>query len=245
MNTDDAPGISEQEEELVQRVADAMYKQQVDQARAKVAAYVIDYDRIRRVFKVAHEESDRAAAILLFALAEDLMLEGLRRNLNPKVSGGWKAVTDGNGVLATASDRITMLHLLRWIRDGTCADIGLLKSIRNRFAHHADVDSFDDQKIRGWVSTLSPREKSLERVFGAEKVAAWPKFTAKRLYFLRATGTIISLVNDLALGPISRMERVNPSDVGGDWETGLDNLKEISRIAAEAVLWCVPSEAEQ
>lgn len=227
-------------EELVSRVADAIYKSQVDRARELAGAYEIKHDRIRRVFQTAFNESDRSAAILLFSLAEDLMLEGFKKYLNPGVLGGWKTVFDGNGVLATAADRITMLYLLHWIRPSTCADLSILKSIRNRFAHHADVESFDDHKIQGWVSSLNPREQGAMNAFPPEDVSKWRKFTTRELYFMRATGAVIALVSDLAIGPISRFERVSPRDVGGPWEQAPDNIQNATRLAAEAILWCVP-----
>ena len=172
-----------QAEALVTLVGNAIYKHQVETARKRAASFAIDLNRIRRVFTTAFAESDRSAAILLFALAEDLMLHCLREYLNANVPGGWKSVTDANGVLATASDRITILHLLFWIRGATSADLRLLKSIRNRFAHHADVDSFDDPKIRGWVSSLSPYETPALATFDPSELASWPKPTSRELFF--------------------------------------------------------------
>jgi hypothetical protein len=226
--------------DAIGRVADAIYKSQVDRARELAGAYEIKHERLRRVFEVAFSESDRSAAILLFSLGEDLMLEAFKKYLNAEISGGWKTVFDGNGVLATAADRITMLHLLHWIRPGTCADLGILKSIRNRFAHHADVESFEDTKIRGWVASLSPREQSAFKAFSPDEVAGWRKFKARELYFMRATGTLVGLVTDLAIGPVSRFERVSPRDVGGTWDNTPENLRSATKLAAEALLWCMP-----
>ncbi len=142
------------------RVARAMYGSAVERVRQHAAELDLQPERLRRVFKTARSEADRSAAILVFALAEDLMLDAIKRYLNADVRGGWAEVTSGNGLLATANDRITLLCLLRWIHPSVYADLRLLKSIRNRFAHHAEVSSFDDSVIRNWIGAISHTEAS-------------------------------------------------------------------------------------
>ena len=95
---------------------------------------VLPLERIQQAFAIAKTEADRSASILLFALAEDMMLDSFKCHLNSNLRGGWSGVTGSNGLLATASDRITLLELLYWIRPQTCTDQRLMKSIRNRFA---------------------------------------------------------------------------------------------------------------
>lgn len=223
------------------RVAKAIYGTQVSHARAKAEAHDLQLDRLRRVFATARTESDRSAAILIFALAEDLMLDGFKANMNPGVKGGWASVTDANGVLATASDRITMLQLLYWVRDRTCEDLRLLKSIRNRFAHHADLESFADPKIAGWISSLSHREKPVFTLFPEDERKAWRSFTSRELYLMRACSAVAQLVSDLAVGPAASAERVAPGDVEGrDFDALPENLKEARRVTAEVFLAFFP-----
>lgn len=226
-------------EEQVRLAASRMYDAQVQRARQLTGEYAVDSERLLRVFAVAKDESDRSAAILLFALAEDLMLDGFKKYLDGSIPGGWKAVTGGNGVLATAADRLMMLYLLCWIRKPTYADLKLLKSIRNRFAHHADVESFDEPLISDWIDTLTQREVSpIEAAAIGDR--SWRAFTKREVYFMRATLTVTALVCDLAVGPISQFERVSANDVHGPWEDAPENVKKAMRAGAEAMLWCVP-----
>jgi hypothetical protein len=221
-------------EELVSRVAQAIYGSQVNEARKTVAEQDLGLERIRAAFETAIIEADRSAAILVFALAEDLMLSGLRRNMNDNVAGGWKAHAEGNGVLATASDRIAILELLWWIKSHTAADLRLLKAIRNRFAHHADVGSFGDTKISGWVSTLSDCESVLKRVLPQK---ALQKFSPRELFLMRSAGVIVRLAAELAIGPVARSLRVEPRDVEGPtFDQSLDNLRDAERLSAEIML---------
>src|SRR4051794_23791188 len=87
-------------------VARALYGHHVKMVREHAAALDLQPQRIRNAFEVARGESDRSAAILIFALAEDLMLDAMKRYLNHDVKGGWDELVSGNGLLATANDRI-------------------------------------------------------------------------------------------------------------------------------------------
>lgn len=222
--------------ELIERVGKAIYENVVSRAKKRVGASNLYLERITSAFEAARSEADRLAAILLFALAEDLMLECLKQHLNPKVNGGWKSVSEGNGVIATASDRIVLLELLYWIRPRSGADLRLLKAIRNRFAHHAEVSSFDDRKIAGWVSSLTPYEKILENTTLIEKL---PKqsWTNRELYLARSTSSLISLVFDLSIGPVAQQERINPQDINSaSFDSQPDNMKNALRLQARILL---------
>ncbi|WP_462122347.1 hypothetical protein [Methylorubrum thiocyanatum] len=164
------------------------------------------------------------------------MLNCFRANLNNEVSGGWKSITDGNGLLATASDRIALLDLLSWVRPHLVKDLRLLKSIRNRFAHHADVNSFDDNKILGWISSLEQYEQLADALWPASQRADWRKLKPRELYLVRASCVVMYLVNDLAVGPAARQFRVAPGHIENiGWENLPESLREVHSLLAEFV----------
>jgi hypothetical protein len=219
------------------RVARAMYGTAVDSVREHAAKLALQPERLRRVFRTARSEADRSAAILVFALAEDLMLDAIKRYLKAGVKGGWAEVTGSNGLLATANDRITLLCLLQWIHPVVYADLRLLKSIRNRFAHHGDVSSFEDTVIRNWIRAISANESApLAAAAGAE--AGHPtQPNARQSFLMRSALVVTRLVANLAVAPRARASQVAPGHVGGPtWELYPDNLKELNRIAAEVIL---------
>jgi len=179
-------------------------------AKRQIEQLALPMERVDKAFKVACAEADRSASILLFALVEDLMLDALKLHLNPNVKGGWKALTDGGGLLATASDRIILLELLYWIAPGTGGDLRLMKSIRNRFAHHAEVNSFEDKTISGWITSMTDYENTTVKLFTKRKeLAEAPGLTLQDRFLLRALGTIWRLVRDLAIAPIAMQNRVS------------------------------------
>ena len=224
-------------ESLEDHVARAMYGHAVDTVRKQAAKLDLQPQRLRTAFETARKESDRSAAILVFALAEDLMLDGMKRYLNADVKGGWDELVSSNGLLATANDRINFLYLLYWIYPAVYADLRLLKSIRNRFAHHAEIAGFEDQAIKSWIAAMSLTEASALKAV-AEAGSALPnKFSARQLFLMRSTLVVTQLVANFAIAPEARAARVAPGHVeGDDWDDYPDNLKELNRIAAEAVL---------
>lgn len=230
------------DEALVRRVADAIHGVVIKQAQDRIEQHEFPIKQIEAAFDIAQGEADRSASILLFALAEDLMLSCFKAHMNSGVHGGWEGVTGGNGVLATASDRISLLELLYWIRPSTGADLRLMKSIRNRFAHHADVHSFGDNKIAGWISSMSSHERpALERIEHFEK----NKPTMRSLYLMRAAGSLFRLASDVAIGPVARQERVHPEALfRGDFDDQPQNIRDATRMQARLMLRVALEQAE-
>lgn len=230
---------TENAEELRSKVAEALYQAAIADARKHAAQHDMQLDRLRRVFETARLESDRSAAVLIFALIEDLMLECLKGNLRGEVRGGWAALTDAGGLLSTATDRLQILELLSWIRRDTCDELRRLKDIRNRFAHHADVQAFEDQRIRGWISALDPIEgRALKEI---SPHLDEQKFTARELFFIRAAAAVAHLSIDLSFGPAAFALRLHPRVVAGpSFDEAPENAKEVLRWAADVMLLFFP-----
>lgn len=218
----------------VVRVAKAVYQVQVDHARAAVAAIEFNLSEMKRVMDVAISESDRAAAILLFSYAEDMMIEGIKRNLNGGIKGGFASLIAPNGLLATAHDRITLLAALRWISPPTYAALNLLRGIRNRFAHHVSCDSFDDKVVSGMVTSLPDFERPITEQTGAKFVGL------RTTYLARATLTVYRLMHEVSVMPHAIAQQVDPSDVGGPYDSRPSNIHELGLTAADCLLKLVP-----
>lgn len=222
---------------LRERVANAIYGVAVQAARKRFDEYDFQLDRLRRVFGLLDHETDRSLAIVLFALCEDLMLCSLKFNMRGNAKGGWDEVTSGNGVLATANDRITILELLGWIRPQSAEHLRLLKSIRNRFAHHADVNDFAENKIRGWLSSMEALEKPIADAVEVSRGPLKRKHTPRELFLMRAVLGIVALLHDLSVNPAAIAQHVHPADVSGrNYDEAPEPLKELRRIAADVIL---------
>lgn len=218
----------------VSRLAGTLYGTQVKKVSEKVATYDIGAKRLRSTFNAARSEADRSAAILIFALADDLMLSGLEQHLRGHVKGGWAEVSSGNGLLATATDRITLLALLAWIEPVVYSDLRALKSIRNLFAHHPDAIGFDDEKAKSYIATLSPFEKEMSRQMALGGDAP---ISQRQIYLIRSGFTLTHLVHNLAVGPLAREEHVAPGHVERvNWEELPSNIRELYNILGEHIV---------
>ncbi|WP_306225375.1 hypothetical protein [Bosea beijingensis] len=223
-------------DDLEVRVARAMYGAAIERVRQHASEIDLRRDYVEKVLTTAIAESDRSAAILIFALVEDLMLDAFKRYLSAScIKGGWSEVIGGNGLLATANDRITLACLLGWIRPAVYADLRILKSIRNRFAHHAQIEGFSDGSVQSWISALNITEEPAVDSFRASGFCISESFSLREKYLMRASLVATELLTDLAIAPHARQTMVSPGHVGGPWENVPDNIKDIRRIAARII----------
>lgn len=224
-------------EEIRDKVAVAIYGAQVAAARKIVDAYDFRIDHIRTVYNSIPFESDRSLAILFFALSEDLMLFAIKYYMKGRPKGGWSDVFSGNGVLSTANDRIAILELLGWIQPKIAQHLRILKNIRNRFAHHANVNTFSEKKIESWISSMDKMEHVTNEVIFDVTNGQKARHTIRDVFVIRVLLLITNLVQDLAVLPAALAHRVNPSDVsGGEFDKTPLHLQELRRLTAEVVI---------
>ena len=223
-------------DDLTTKVARAIYGVGVAKVRESVSKIDLEIDRLNLVFERALIEADRSSSILIFALIEDIMIASIKKNLFCPMRGSWDDVTGGNGLLATANDRLDLISILGWLQERTYKDILILKSIRNRFAHHADVLDFSDPKMMSWISNLFGRESHILKMY-PQFVSGELKLSWRHLYLIRAILVVEGLIADLTIAPLARVERVAVQHAhGGTWEDSPENLKALRRLAARHIL---------
>ena len=232
--------------ELEASVAKAIYLEMARQARAQVSAVEIDCDEIDAVMEEALSQTDRGAAILIFSYIETIMHRVFCLHLNNGVKGGLNSLLENNGPLSTASNRIRMLAALSWLEPDTSAGLDILRLIRNQFAHNIATRSFDDRKVSGWISSLPPLERRMEKVSGLEGVFSRANgMTNRHLFLARATLLVWNLAREAYVMPFSRKYQVHHSAVAGDYDGQPDNLKALSRRFSRTTLLIVKSFAPE
>lgn len=106
------------------------------------------YDRLRLFLDASREETERGRVLVASSLIEEMLEEILRAFLaedkatNTLFDGGFSPV-------GSLSAKATLARSLRLISEDEFSDIGLVRRIRNSFAHSV-LCSFDDPKIRDW-----------------------------------------------------------------------------------------------
>src|SRR5215211_2930137 len=164
------PDESTHSETMVSRVAEALYRHSVNEGRNEIAAKVFPLDKIVDVFATARTASDREASIVIFALADDIVTDFFREKLTGHVPGGVDAtMLAGNGMLASAYNKLLLLSGLNWIRRDTYAQLALMRRIRNEFAHHVSYKSFNDAPICDYITTMDDSEIPVVSVADSEE----------------------------------------------------------------------------
>jgi hypothetical protein len=109
-----------------------------------------DYKEMVEMFK---GETDRGAAVLAGSYVENFLGIYLTACMTDQT------VTDrlfgANGALSTFANRIDFAQAFGFLPPALCADLHLIRKIRNHFAHHPKNASFSHSPVREWVSSLA------------------------------------------------------------------------------------------
>ncbi len=108
-----------------------------------------DFQLMITMFK---NESDRGAAVLAGGYVENhlaLFLKSRMKDLSIA-----DRIFSSEGPLSTFSQRITIAQAFGFLSKEQCADLNLIKNIRNHFAHHPMDASFDEKPVSDWTQNL-------------------------------------------------------------------------------------------
>jgi mannitol operon repressor len=96
-------------------------------------------------------ESDRGLALVAAALIDDRLLETLRGFFVANAASP-RLLDEGNAAIGSLSSRTDACFALGLIDDFEYAEIGLLRKVRNEFAHAKHGMSFKDERVKGLCS---------------------------------------------------------------------------------------------
>ena len=133
-------------------------------------------------------ESDRGCALFAAAYLDQALSDLLYVSVVHEPKKIEKELFDFNGPFGTFSSRIKMAYYLGKISKITRRDLDLMRNIRNKFAHHPSVVSFNDESVAKQCRELSftfrekkasPRLHFLGAVFGVLSKVHIATFTAE------------------------------------------------------------------
>ena len=129
-----------------------------------------DEGRLQQLFKrmASHnrmvasyaDETDRAAGILAASHFECVLEEALRTVMVKDDSV--EELFSPQGCTATFFWKTQLAFALGLLAPGEARDVGLIRRIRNYFAHHPEAISFNDSPVKDWCSELLPWEGCLK-----------------------------------------------------------------------------------
>lgn len=148
-----------------------------------------DYSQMLDLFK---GETDRGAAVLAGSYVENFLGIFLQAcmvdaSLSDRIFGS-------SGSLSTFSQRVDFAQAFGFLPKPLCADLHLIRKIRNHFAHHPKEASFKSSPVREWVASL---HASKETVVGDGKTF---KLDDERTAYLVSVGMVMILANNKVHG---------------------------------------------
>ena len=114
----------------------------------------IDQEEWSSFFEELKEESDRAAAILVAAYIDSLLQAKLEVLFCKGNSETRRKLFDSQGAFATFSAKVDAAYCLGWLEPNVFHDIGIIRKIRNEFAHRIHGRTFEESKIKTLVRML-------------------------------------------------------------------------------------------
>lgn len=114
---------------------------------------VADAEDLAKFVEELKRETDRGLPLVGSALIDDKLLETLRSFFCEGRSSN-KLLDDLNAPLGTFSSRVEACFALGLIDEHEYSEIGLIRKVRNEFAHAKHGTSFQTERIRGLCSSL-------------------------------------------------------------------------------------------
>ena len=164
------------------------------------------------------DNSDRAAAITIFALFDDLLLKVMQEHFDPDIPGGFDSIFHPSAFLGTAHNRLKLALALRWVEKTTYQDINLLRSIRNRFAHHIEAKTFDDARMAGYITSLSENDRDRNELEQVEP---------RNRFIYLSVKIFMTFVIQITTFPYSLILGISSRDILGNYENLPENLKTV------------------
>jgi hypothetical protein len=110
----------------------------------------------REMIELFDGESDRGAAVLAGSYVENFLGLFLRAQMtDPSLA---EKVFSAQGSLSSFSQRIDFAQGFGFLPEKLCAQLHLIRKIRNHFAHHPKSASFSGSPVKEWVKALAASE---------------------------------------------------------------------------------------
>lgn len=146
--------------------------------------------------------NDRTVAIVCLAHLEDVLSDALRIafvGLRPAMDGELFGGGGGNAPLGTFRNKVIVAEAIGLVAQEFAAELRAMATVRNRFAHRMDVESFDHDGVRDWCDRLVFLDRR-NLLFSAALVLL-PDPTRRERFVYSAVAAAISLHRMTKAGP--------------------------------------------
>lgn len=185
-------------------------------ARALESAYQIEVPiaKLQATYDEAFSSSDRAAAIVVTSLVDDLLISTMGAHMRG-ASEAEKRHLFKRGPLGSNYARVTMARSLNWIDAKVAFGLRVMADVRNAFAHEVAVRSFHDVKVANEIEKM----EASEAVLVTQILEQIPDFRlSPRKKFLARSSTYTTLmIHQLICSPFAHENQLDVQDmISGD-----------------------------
>jgi hypothetical protein len=229
------------DDEVVDRVAQAIYTEQVRQAVAAIEQLAFSSNAMVDLFRKMAGESFTARVVLLGSYLEQMSIDLLKLHLRvPKSRAEYERIFGPNGPLGSFSARIDIAHSLQWIPDRVRDHLHAFRKLRNLFAHEAYKIDISDSAVVDLLRNIQVDvEATIRRVNQAleEEQKIVEPLTEQQVVLVKLLFVAGEMIESLLAGPIIQAFRVDARSVLGDWHHAPEAVLNVRRNMARSMLY--------
>lgn len=161
--------MDNQSDSSVNRVAIALFKQSIQQARKESSNLKFDMSDSITIFRKLSSETDTGIAIITSAYFDECLKNIFTLHLGNISKKDQNSLFDFNGPLGTFSSRIRLSHALNFISNNTNVRLNAFRKIRNDFAHKPFGFSFNQEDVKKRISDIDVNHKVFMNLIRKQK----------------------------------------------------------------------------
>ncbi len=206
-------------ESLVDRVAQAIYKTQVKQAREIIDQIEFEAKELPDLFLRLKDESETAQVLVFGSYLEDRVFSLIKaRMLHMKSKKIEDSIFGSNGPLDNFGSRITLSYHLGWLSTANRSKLDAFRKIRNEFAHRAFKISFKNKNIADHFKRidydvsdfLKPIRESFTKIGDSDPFISSEDITTEQKYLCSLAILAARTFSDYLILPTAIAYQVNP-----------------------------------
>jgi DNA-binding MltR family transcriptional regulator len=221
-------------EEMVGRVAKAIYSEHVKLARADVEKIHLDHEGIRELVRKLKDESETAQILIFYSYLDDRIQHLMAQQMVGLESGHSRETLFGHsGPLGTFSNRTTVAYHLGWLSPKHCVRLNAFRKVRNEFAHHAFKVSMTDSHIADKLKLI---DYDIKAVLGPMYSADEHDLDHFNTLLPRIIYLAFRTFEELIVLPTAKTHRVHPKDIAPSFDDRPALLRALSISMASALI---------
>ncbi len=237
--------VSDIEKNMIERVADALYNEEVKQATAWLDKIEFDCSDLPEVIQRLVTETETAQVLVFASYLEDKFTQLFKLNLyHLDTKGVEDELFGSNGMLGNFGNRITLAYHLGWLSDEHRICLNTFRKMRNAYAHRAYRINRRNDQIASYLRVIDQNPIGLLRlvrkVFSdqSEPDPFQPESEIKEAQLIALNFAQIAsrTYQEMLIFPTALRFQIHPNSFMGGWDSGPEILRQVHRELSRTAL---------